>query len=247
MNGSLARSLAAVACVAAVGFSAQAHAAASVSVENSFSVGLSWMNDLTDSERAQIDIDSTFAGWSANETRNGHGSLAVSHYSGDGGTIHARADADRGGYASGTYELGVSVHVTNRTGRDLSGLALDILFSAFAPFGSTGAQVDLHPSEYALFSSSQSGDSIGDTHACDTRGDEGIYGWVPAPGRACGVMSPDYSESSVWLDIGAGQTASLGYTLSITVEAFSVIEPASLALFAPSVLGLAALRRRRAA
>lgn len=260
MDTSAFRVLVVSAGLAAAGTPMHAHAAAFVAVHNMFSVSVSEFSGLTETQRSQISFSTALSSWTPSETISGAGTLDVAYSptsaigSGQAGAyIQATAAAPSAGHALGSYVLNIALDVTNGTGMDLSGLVLDTWFSAFAPFLSADAQVDRAPQEYAAFDSRQSGPGIGDGHGCDTRTmltDPAMSNYVrdgTPPSLACGVPSPDHSMMNVYLDqIRAGETVSLTYALSVTVEAFSVIEPASLALFAPATLGLLALRRRRA-
>lgn len=259
MNGSTARSLILATTLAAGSIPASAQAEATASARAEFWTWPTEYQELDDEQLARIGISARLVSWSESEVMQGNG--AVSAYYGlgpdGGGFLEASADARRDGYALGEYTLRIALDVTNGTGVDLPFLVIRSEFSAFAPDAGDGARVDRSSLEYALFSSSLFGaarehgdDGLGDAHACDTRVADGHYDWEPVspPAAACSVPSPDHSIADhVLRDLQAGATGVIEYTLSMTVEAKSVIEPASLALFAPPVLALAALRRRRAA
>jgi hypothetical protein len=195
---------------------------------------------------------------SPTETEIGNAAVSLnSSSSASGGTASAAiggtAVANSSGYALGALVLEITFNFTNQTGFDLDFLTVRTDFSAFNPGGpAIGARVDDIAREFARFASSVSGPGAGDSHQCDTRLPAGPGNTVfpqPPPAAACGVASPDSSQGEfVIADFDQGETVSQTYVLQLTVEAQSIAEPGTVALFGAALLALAAyrpLRRRR--
>lgn len=237
-----------------------AHAAAIVSVENVFGVNVSYASigetllPPGGAWREGIGLAASVIGQQRHETIHGNATLdfsASGGWQGTGGSnvIQAAAWAGPGGHATGTYAWTIALDITNHSGMDLDYLTIATWFSSYAPGGSSPASVERAPHEYARFATGQQGPGIGDGHACDTRdifaNPNDIYDATP-PTLACGVGSPDHSQSDFYLaDFRAGDTVRVEYTLSLAVEAYAVPEPGTLSLLAAPGMMLLALRRRR--
>lgn len=162
--------------------------------------------------------------------------------------VSGSAIANPDGYAYGLLTYTVTLAFTNMSGLDLDFITIHSGFSAFNRGGSwIGAQVDNIASEFARFYSGQGGPSIGDSHGCDTRVPAGAHTapTVP-PAAACGVSSPDFSEAEFSLnDFEIGETLTRTFTLTLELEASSVPEPSTLALFAAALVGGFTFRQMR--
>lgn len=157
--------------------------------------------------------------------------------------ISGAAIASPDGYALGTLEVQITFAFTNLSGLDLDFLTIRTDFSAFNPGGpAIGARVDNTALEFARFASSQSGPGIGDSHQCDTRLPSSPVNMVfpqPPPATACGVGTPDSSQSDfAILDFDQGETVLRTFTLHLELEVQSVPEPGTLALFGAALLAL---------
>ena len=173
--------------------------------------------------------------------------------------IGGQAIAQTGGYAFGTYTLFLTLAFTNLTGHDLDFLSMFVEYSGYWPgAGSIGAKVDNSEFEFARYSAQQSGPGIGDSPGCDTRTaapqgnfNGSAYTFSGPPSIHCGVNAPDTSFglplSGTLFDFDNGATKTMTFTLSLLLEASSIPEPATLALFGVGLFGLAALRRRQTA
>lgn len=163
-------------------------------------------------------------------------------------SIWGIAIANSDGYAFGTYGLSVTLTLTNLSGIDFDFLVFRTDYSAFNPGGpAVGAKVDNVNTEFARFSSSQSGQGISDSHSCDTRSPGGSYfNFIPPLGAECGVSSPDSSLGDfTLLDFDNGETLTKTFNLSLLLEVSSVPEPATLALVGAGLMALGYTRRRR--
>jgi hypothetical protein len=164
------------------------------------------------------------------------------------GTIEGTATADSDGYAYLEYMLAAALSITNDTGFDIDYFVMRTVFSAFNPGGpGIGAIVDDASREFARIESGQSGPGIGDHHACDTRlppsGSNQTYP-QPTPGNACGVFSPDSSESEfVIADFASGEEEIGIYTLTFALEEESIAEPSVVAVLVAGLVSFAAFGR----
>jgi hypothetical protein len=191
---------------------------------------------------------------STTKTQNGNASVNFTYPgppNGSGGEwasfgVSGSAVANPDGYAYGLLTYSVTLAFTNMSGLDLDFVTIHSGFSAFNRGGShIGAQVDNVASEFARFRSGQGGPAIGDGHQCDTRVPVGPHTFPTAPpAAACGVSSPDFSESEFSLsDCDIGETLTRTFTLTLELEASSVPEPSTLALFAAALVGGFSLRQ----
>jgi hypothetical protein len=142
------------------------------------------------------------------------------------------------------------ITLTNNTDADIPGFfSFNTAFSSFNPGGPMiGASVDDPATQFASYFSEVSGPGVFDMHGCDTDGGgvDGLNAFRTA--NACGVGSPDFSESSFGLGpLSAGDVLSANYEIKInvTAEPKGIPEPLTLTIFGVGLLGVAAARRRR--
>lgn len=158
--------------------------------------------------------------------------------------IGGSATANPDGYAFGTYSLVVTLAFTNLSGIDLDQLIIRKWYSGFDHSGDPfGAHVSDAALEFARFSST----SAGDGHSCDTRLPPGsnnpTFPTTP-PAVACGVFSPDLSDTELVLsDLDDGETKTWTFTQTFTLEAKSIPEPTGLAVFAAALAVCMSYRR----
>lgn len=177
------------------------------------------------------------------KTVSGNASMDFSdEISGLRGMIRGTAIASSNGHAVGTHTLSLTYSFTNESGQDFDSVWFQTDYSAFNPGGpEIGAKVDNTTLEFARFTSSQSGEGIGDFHTCDTRDPGSANGTNDA---SCGVGSPDSSTGEFGFnDFDNGETFTMNYTLALTLEVSSVPEPATLSMFIAGLLVLGRLKR----
>jgi hypothetical protein len=139
--------------------------------------------------------------------------------------------------------------VKNTTTQTIGGsLSFVTNFSAFNPGGAPiGLGIDDPATQDAMFSSSVSGEEVGDLHNCSI----GFEGYSAPAGfftpTTCGVNSPDSSSHNFSIDLASiapGQSEQIPYQISISAD-FVIPEPASISILAIGLIGIAGLVRRK--
>jgi hypothetical protein len=170
---------------------------------------------------------------------------------GCGGGISLSTTVTDSAHLSASFHGGLVI--TNTTNAIIDAyLSFHTYFSAFNPGGpNVGISIDDPLTEGARFSSSQSGEGIGDSHSCSI-GLYGESGRVFSP-TTCGVGAPDSSDyhfAENLANLAPGASMTIPYLLQIDADFIlppgdpnRVPEPASALVLLSGVAGLYLKRR----